>query len=113
MRFSFALIDLALAACATTNTNSEMTLRVQNDSQIAIVDIRLAPINSSSLGANRIAGELLSPGEEMSLNTSCGLDDATVTAASGATCILTGLDLCDNRGLWVVDDGLCPAFAVR
>ena len=111
MRLCPIFIGLALAACGSSSTGTSATLTVQNSSDFAIVDIRLAPSGSNSFGPNLIAGNVLAPGEQLTLGTDCGTFDAHVMDESGAECDLTAIDLCLNDATWVLSNSMCPVFA--
>lgn len=108
MRLNICVLLFAFAACTSDST----TLTVENHSDFAIVDIRLTEVDNPSFGPNLLDGDVLLPGEALTLDTDCGTFDARVTDETGAQCDLFDLDLCLNDATWVLTNSDCPVFSV-
>lgn len=113
MRFLASALLLALTACAIETDDGvvDATLTVQNRSDFAIVDIRLTPVDNPSFGPNLLGGDVLLPGEDITLGADCGTFDGRVTDEDGVQCDLFDLDLCRNDAVWVFTNQTCPVFA--
>lgn len=109
MRLNICVLLAALASCVS----DEATLTVENHSDFVIVDIRLTEIDNPSFGPNLLDGDVLLPGEEITLGTDCGTFDARVIDETGAQCDLFDLDLCLNDAVWVLTNSDCPVFGAR
>ena len=111
---SLITASLALGACTGDNgDNGPAILIVQNRSDHAIVDIRIARTADPSFGANLLGAETLAPGMEVTLGVSCGVFDARVLDDAGAECDLSAVDLCADNALWVITDQTCAVFGAR
>lgn len=105
LNICIALI-VALASCS----DDSGSLTVENHSDFTIVDIRLTQIDNPDFGPNLLAGDVLFPGESITLDTGCDTFDARVIDETGATCELFDLDLCLNDAVWVLTNSDCPVF---
>jgi hypothetical protein len=106
-----AVGSMAIAGCGSSN-NDNGTLRVRNDSDFAITEIRVTSVGSTTWGPNLISGDILAPSETLNIDVSCDTYDALLVDESGAQCTVTDVDLCANTADWVIQNDLCPVFAV-
>ncbi|TMQ22527.1 MAG: hypothetical protein E6J91_01240 [Deltaproteobacteria bacterium] len=111
---SFTCAVLALGAFAIAGCSSDSSasgsLRVQNNSDFAIVEIHVAPVGSTSWGPNLISGDTLNPGEQLTVDISCGTYDALLVDESGVDCQLQSVDLCLNIADWIIRNNTCTVF---
>lgn len=91
--------SLALGACT-----SDASLRVSNQSDYALVDIRVTQVDNPDFGPNLISGDTLEPGESITIGVDCDTYDAEITADDGYICSLHAVDLCLNDADWVIDN---------
>lgn len=91
--------SLALAACT-----SDASLRITNNSDFALVDIRLTQVDNPDFGPNLISGDTIEPDESITIDVSCDTYDAEITAEDGAICELHAIDLCLNDKDWIIDN---------
>jgi len=112
-----ALVCAALAAGCTTTVTTEpvdpgpdATLSVQNSSSFAIVEIHVTPVGNASWGPNLIAGDVLLPGESLTLGVNCGRYDALLVDDDDVDCELRNLDLCLNDADWIIRNNTCTVF---
>jgi len=106
-----ALGSTAIAGCGSSD-NSGGTLRVQNQSDFAITEIRVTSVGSVTWGPNLISGDILAPGESLAVDVSCDQYDALLVDESGAQCTVHDVDLCFNTADWVIRNDTCPVFDV-
>jgi hypothetical protein len=104
-----ALGSLALVGC-TTDNGPDATLRVQNSSDFAIVDLRLTSVGNSDWGPNRLGNDPLLPGESLTLGVACDFYDAMLVDEDDVTCELNDLDLCLNDADWIIRNNTCSVF---
>lgn len=104
-----ALGSVAIAGCGSSNDSG--TLRVRNESDFAITEIRVTSVGSTTWGPNLISGDILAPGETLSVDVSCDNYDALLTDESGAECTVHNVDLCFNTADWIIQNDTCPVFA--
>ena len=107
----------ALAACLSLATGcviagSDATLTVVNESDYVIEEIYLTEVDNPRWGPNLLRGDVLFPGEEMTLGVSCDYYDALIVDEDGVECEVYDLDLCLNDALWVIRNRTCPVFDV-
>ena len=86
------------------------SLLVVNESDFAIVEIYLAPIDDPSLGPNLLRGDVLLPGEELLLGVTCDFYDALLVDEEGVECEVPAVDLCLNDATWVIRNNTCTVF---
>ncbi|HEX3765931.1 MAG TPA: hypothetical protein VHW23_44850 [Kofleriaceae bacterium] len=107
-----ALGSVAITGCGSSDNNETAgQLRVQNQSDFAIVEIRVTSVGSTSWGSNLISGETLDPGQSLTVDVSCDHYDALLTDDSGAQCTIHDVDLCFNTADWIIQNDNCPVFA--
>jgi hypothetical protein len=106
----------ALAACflaaGCVISSSDATLTVSNQSDYVIEEIYLTEIDNPSWGRNLLGGDVLFPGEEMTLGVRCDYYDALIVDEDGVECEVRDLDLCLNDALWVIRNNTCAVFSV-
>lgn len=104
----------ALAACLLAGgcviSSSDATLTVANESDYVIEEIYLTEVDNPSWGRNLLGGDVLFPGEEMTLGVSCDYYDALIVDEDGVECEVYDLDLCLNDALWVIRNNTCSVF---
>src|SRR6185436_865514 len=82
----------------------------ENRSDFSIVEIHVTSVGASTWGPNLIAGDVLAPGESLTLGVSCGFYDALLVDAAGVDCQLHDLDLCLNDADWIIHNDTCVSF---
>jgi hypothetical protein len=111
---SSSLLALSLAACSTGDDGigviEDSSLAVDNQSSFVIDEVYLTNVNSSSWGPNRLGGDVLFPGETLTLGVDCGFYDALLVDEDGVDCELHDLDLCLNDAVWVIRNNTCTVF---
>jgi hypothetical protein len=106
-----ALGLVATAGCSSSSNGPDATLRVQNSSDFAIVEIHVTDVGSSSWGPNLLpGGDILAPGESLTLGVDCGTFDALLVDEDGVDCQLHDVDLCLNDAAWVIHNNTCTVF---
>lgn len=96
-----------MAGCSDT---SDASLRVENRSDFAIIEIHVTPVGNASWGPNLLAGDILMPGESLVLGADCGFYDALLVDEAGVDCELHDLDLCLNDARWIIRNNTCTVF---
>lgn len=96
-----------VAGCTST---SDASLRVENRSDFAIVQIHVTPVGKASWGPNLLAGDTLEPGETIVLGADCGTYDALLVDEAGVDCEVDAIDLCLNDATWVIRNNTCTVF---
>lgn len=107
---AFATAAFALALCAAC-TSSTATLRVTNQSDFAIVEMHVAPSGSRTWGPNLLGGDVLLPGESLTIDTSCDTYDVLLVDEQGVDCEIDAIDLCANSADFVIRNNTCAVFA--
>ena len=106
-----ALGSLAIAGCSDDNSDStDASLHVRNASDFSITEIRVTSVGSSSWGPNLLNGDILAPGETLTIDVTCGTYDALLVDESGVDCQLHGVDLCLGDASWVIRNNTCTVF---
>lgn len=111
--YHLASLILAVATGCAASTGADSSLTVSNQSDFTIQELYLTDIGSSTWGRNLLAGDVLFPGEALSLGVDCGTYDALLVDETNVECELTGLDLCFNDAEWVIRNNTCSVFAAR
>jgi hypothetical protein len=106
-----ALGSTAIAGCGSSDDGGG-TLRVRNDSDFAITEIRVTSVGNTTWGPNLISSDILAPGETLFVDVSCDSYDALLIDESGAQCTVHDIDLCFNTADWVIQNDTCPVFDV-
>ena len=104
-----ALGSTAIAGCSDSGDGGGQ-LRVRNDSDFAITEIRVTSVGSTTWGPNLISGDILAPGESLTVDVSCDSYDALLTDESGAQCTIHNVDLCFSKADWIIRNDTCTAF---
>jgi hypothetical protein len=105
----FAVFGAAAVAAGCSDTG-DASLRVSNQSDFAIVELRVTSIGSSSWGPNLLGGDVLEPGESLLLGADCGTYDALLVDEDGVDCEIDDIDLCLNDATWVIHNNTCTVF---
>jgi hypothetical protein len=117
-----ALGSLAAAGCGSDNDNdcdngsndngdcAAGSLRVQNQSSVAITEIHVASVGSTTWGPNLISGTTLDPDQSLTIAVSCDHYDALLIDEAGAQCIIHDVDLCFSTADWIIKHDTCSAF---
>jgi hypothetical protein len=119
-----ALGSLTAAGCGSDNDNDNNcdngsnnhqdcaagSLRVQNQSSVAITEIHVASVGSTAWGPNLISGTALAPDQSLTIAVSCDHYDALLIDQAGAQCILHNVDLCFSTADWIIKNDTCSAF---
>src|SRR5262245_35775904 len=100
--YMLAALGLAVVAGCGDDNTPNATLRVENRSDFSIVEIHLTPVDNPSFGPNLLAGDVLLPGESLTLGVDCGVFDALLVDSDGVDCQLSDLDLCFNDADWII-----------
>lgn len=106
-----ALGSVAIAGCGGGGNNDQGQLQVHNESDFAIVEIRVTSVGSTTWGPNLISGDILAPGESLSIGVSCDQYDALLVDEAGAQCTVHNIDLCFSTADWIIQNDTCPVFA--
>jgi hypothetical protein len=105
-----ALGSLALVGCTTSDPGPDATLRVQNSSDFAIVELHLTSVGSSTWGPNLLGSDILLPGESLTLGVDCGHYDALLVDEDDVDCEIDNIDLCLNDADWIIRNNTCTVF---
>jgi hypothetical protein len=102
--------------CDNNNNNSNNNcvppggvLRVENQSSFAITEIHVAPVGSTTWGANLISATL-APSATLTVTFTCGTFDVLAIDQAGQQCILHNVDLCANNEDFVIGSAACVTF---
>lgn len=96
-------LSWAAASCVVSG-GGDSSLTIANDSSYVITSVYLAAEDDPSWGPDLLPGTLF-PGEELTIGAiDCDTYDVLVVDETGVECELSGLDLCFDDDLWVVDD---------
>jgi hypothetical protein len=108
-----AVAALSLAACGgddSTVVIGGSSLVIDNQSDFVIEEVFLTSVDSTDWGPNRLRGDVLFPGETLTLGVGCGFFDALLVDEEGVDCELHDLDLCLNDAVWVIRNNTCTVF---
>ena len=108
MRLLPAIASLLFVASCT-----DSALFVTNDSDFEIHEMYVTDVRSSSWGPNLLDGEILFPGESLTLGVACGTYDALLIDETNASCEVSNLDLCYENADWVIRNTSCAVFEER
>jgi hypothetical protein len=100
--FLLALVLPLAPACIIEDSAS---FTVANESDYVLFEVNLAPEDSFSWGRNLLRGDVLYPGEALTIDyIECDYYDARVVDDTNLECIIMGLDLCFSDSVWVIDN---------
>jgi hypothetical protein len=103
--------SVASAGCGSdSSSGSDATLRVVNRSDFAITEIHVTDVGSSTWGPNLVSGDLLAPGESLTLGVDCSTYDALIVDEDGVDCEVHDVDLCLNDASWIIRNETCSVF---
>lgn len=112
---ALSLTAAAASGCVVSEDDpSDATFTISNQSSYFLDEIRLAPVDSRTWGADLV--DTLAPGEDLVItDIRCDIYDVLVVDETGLECTLTDIDMCANDDVWVIDDitlDIC-AFGAR
>ena len=108
-----AALGMATVGCsgrAEVVVDPGATLHVENRSDFAITEIHLTSVGSATWGPNLINGDVLLPGETLSLDVGCNTYDALLVDEAGVDCELHDLNLCLNNADWIIRNNPSSVF---
>jgi hypothetical protein len=85
-------------------------LTVTNESDFAIVEMHVTPVNNASWGPNLLGNHVLLPGDATLVNTSCDVFDVLLVDDQGVDCQVDNVDLCLNAADFVINNDTCTVF---
>ena len=86
------------------NNGNDSSLTIENGSDFALAEIRVTEVNNPSWGPNLMAGDILLPGESITVLLDCDTYDVLVVDEDGFGCELNGLDLCFDDAIWTISN---------
>jgi hypothetical protein len=98
---------LAAPGCIIVSDDDDSVdgiIEIANDSEFDIVDVSLAPIDSSDWGPNQVP-EGIFPGESVEIGVECDFYDLRLIDSDDFQCIVPDIDLC-LRDAFVSYDGV-------
>lgn len=105
----FAVIS-GCTGSASVTVDPGASLRVENRSDFSITEIHVTSVGSSTWGPNLIDGDILAPGESLTLSVGCNTYDALLVDESGVDCQLHSVNLCLNNADWIIHNNTCTVF---
>ena len=111
MKHAFALLLLLLLSTSclvvtddpvVVDPQDDSSLTIENDSDFALVEIRVTQVNNRDWGPNLIGGDVLLPGEAIVVVLTCDTYDVLVVDQDDFSCELLDLDLCFDDAIWTV-----------
>lgn len=95
------LVSVTIGGCIIDNGDSSLT--IYNDSDYAIVEINLAPVDQVSWGSDLLHGDWLYPGESITIDyIDCDYYDVRIEDEDGWECITYDLDFCWDDDYWTI-----------
>jgi hypothetical protein len=98
------LLSLSLSTGCIFVTDGDSSLTVINDSSFILYEIHVADIRDPVYGPDLLRGDVLYPGESLTVILDCGTYDVLIVDEFNVECELLGLDLCFEDTAWVIDD---------
>ena len=98
------VVLMALGSGCIITSDSDSSLTIDNQSSYALYEVYIADIDAPTWGPDLLGGDILLPGEAISVLLDCGDYDALIVDEDGVQCELLGLDLCFDDAVWVVDN---------
>ena len=95
-----------VGGCVVTDSS----LEVSNRSDFEIHEMYVTDINSPTWGDILLRGEILYPGDSMSLAISCGTYDTMLIDETDAVCEVHEVDLCFDNADWIIRNDTCRVF---
>ena len=71
----------------------------------------MTSVGNSSWGPNLLDGDILAPGETLTIDVTCSTYDALLVDEDGEDCQLHSVDLCFSDKDWVIQNNTCTVFA--
>lgn len=88
-------------------------MAVRNQSDFQVHELYVTDVGSATWGENLLRGDVLFPGESMTLGIECGTYDALIVDETNAECEVHDLDLCFDDADWIIRNNTCSVFAAR
>jgi hypothetical protein len=101
------LISLLAPACG----DGDSTITFWNESSYAIEDIYVTEVDTFDWGPDLLGGDVLLPGESISVVVDCNTYDVKVIDETGVECELYNIDVCFDDDGWVIDDATLDTCA--
>ena len=91
--------------------DGDSTITVWNESSYAIDDLYVTEVNTFDWGPDLLGGDVLLPGESISVVVDCDVYDIKVIDETGVECELYDVDVCFEDDGWVIDDVILDTCA--
>jgi hypothetical protein len=98
----FVLSVLAQGCVVVSDDTSEIT--VYNESSYVIEQLYITEVDTFSWGDDLLYGDVLFPGESITVGVYCDIYDIQVVDETGVPCELYDVDVCYDSAGWVIDD---------
>lgn len=104
---------LLVAGGGCVVSDSDSSLLVSNHSDFEIHEMYVTDVGSPTWGPNLLHGDILFPGESMTLGLACGTYDAMLIDETDAVCEVSSIDLCFEDADWIIRNNACAVFEAR
>ena len=96
-----SLLVALSGGCVISGSDSSLT--IINESDYAIVEINLSPVQSSTWGPDLLGPDWLYPGEEITIDfIDCDYYDVRIIDDTYAECVIYDVDFCFSDDVWVI-----------
>lgn len=86
-------------------SDDDNTITVYNESSYDLYALYITPQDVFDWGPNMLSGDVLYPGEYITIEVGCDIYDVKVVDDTGVECELSGIDVCFGEDdSWVIDD---------
>ena len=99
---TFVVAASLASGCVIAGDDS--TLTIANESDYVFVDLAVRGAGDFDYSANLLGSAPLFPGQEVTVILDCDTYDVFIEDDAAGQCELTGLSLCFDDALWVVDN---------
>jgi len=100
---ALAFATASMTGCVITSDDGDSDFTISNRSDYTLVDIRLTEVDRASWGPNLLEGDVLLPGESLTIvDIECGTYDVQVVDELDTPCELYDVDLCFDSDGWTI-----------
>ena len=95
-------VSVTCFASVALAQDHDSSVTLVNRSAYAIHHIQMTPLGARTWGGDMLRGDVLLPGEQVTILVACGTYNMRLVDEDGGQCVVPNVDLCDEDAEWII-----------